>query len=46
MSDISNALCRWETSKTQVRNLFGRQAIPMIWDFAETNIFAEAAGDF
>jgi len=46
LSDICNALCRWEASKTQVRNLFGRQAIPMIWDFAEPNVFAEAAGDF
>ncbi len=46
MSDIDNALCRWEVSKTQVRNLFGRQAIPMVWDFAENNIFNHAAGDF
>lgn len=46
LSDISNALCRWEITKTQVRNLFGRQAIPMIWDFAENNLFGEAAGDF
>lgn len=46
LSDICNALCRWETSKTQVRNLFSRQAVPMVWDFAEPNIFAEAAGDF
>jgi putative DNA methylase len=46
MSDICNSLCRWESSKTQVRNLFGRQAIPMIWDFAEPNVFAESAGDF
>jgi putative DNA methylase len=46
LSDICNALCRWEVSKTQVRNLFGRQAIPMVWDFAEPNIFADAAGDF
>lgn len=46
LSDICNALCRWEISKTQVRNLFGRQAIPMIWDFAENNLFANAAGDF
>jgi putative DNA methylase len=45
-SDISNALCRWENTKTQVRNLFTRQAIPMVWDFAEPNIFANAAGDF
>ncbi len=46
LSDIQNALCRWETSKTQVRNLFGRQAIPMIWDFGENNAFADAAGDY
>src|SRR5579864_4334510 len=46
LSDISNSLCRWESSKTQVRNLFGRQAIPMVWDFAEPNVFAENAGDF
>ncbi|MGH7600251.1 MAG: DUF1156 domain-containing protein, partial [bacterium] len=31
LSDICNALCRWESSKTQVRNLFARQAIPMVW---------------
>jgi len=46
LSDIQNSLCRWESSKTQVRNLFGRQAIPMLWDFGENNAFAEAAGDF
>jgi putative DNA methylase len=46
MADISNALCRWESTKTQVRNLFARQAIPMIWDFAETQPFSQAAGDF
>lgn len=46
MTDIDNALCRWEVTKTQVRNLFSRQAIPMIWDFAENNVFNEAAGDF
>ena len=46
LSDICNASCRWESSKTQVRNLFGRQAIPMVWDYAEPNVFAESAGDF
>ncbi len=46
LSDIQNALCRWESSKTQVRNLFGRQAIPMVWDFGENNVFGNAAGDF
>jgi putative DNA methylase len=46
LADIQNALCRWENTKTQVRNLFTRQAIPMIWDFAEAGLFSEAAGDF
>lgn len=46
LADIQNSLCRWESSKTQVRNLFGRQAIPMMWDFGENNLFADAAGDY
>lgn len=46
MTDIDNALCRWEVTKTQVRNLFSRQAIPMVWDFAENNVFNNAAGDY
>lgn len=46
LTDILNGLCRWEVSKTQVRNLFGRQAIPMIWDFGENNVFGGAAGDY
>jgi putative DNA methylase len=46
MTDIANALCRWEVTKTQVRNLFTRQAISMLWDFAETQPFSEAAGGF
>lgn len=46
LADIYNALCRWENTKTQVRNLFSRQAIPMVWDFAETMPFGRAAGSY
>ena len=46
LADICNAFCMWETSKTQVRHLFTKQAIPMMWDFAETCVFSKAAGDF
>ncbi len=46
LTDICNSLCRWENTKTQVRNLFGRQAITMMWDFAENNVFSGAAGDY
>ncbi len=46
LTDMCNAFCRWESSRTQVRNLFSRQAIPMTWDFAENNVFNKAGGDF
>ena len=46
LSDIGNALCRWKVSMTQAVGLFGRQAIPMVWDFAENNVFGGAAGDY
>ena len=46
-TDINNALCRWENTKTQVRNLFNRQAISMVWDFAEAPPLGDsAAGSF
>jgi len=45
-ADISNALCPWSSGATQVVHLFGRQAIPMAWDFGETSPFGGQAGDF
>lgn len=45
-ADICNALCMWETTKTQVRHAFTRQAIGMLWDFAEPHVLADAAGNF
>jgi len=46
-ADINNALCQWENTKTQVRHLFTRQAISMLWDFAEAPILGDsAAGGF
>ena len=46
MAEINNSLSRWENTRTQVRGVFGRQAIPMLWDFAENNVFGAAAGDY
>jgi putative DNA methylase len=42
-ADSNNSLCRWDQSAAgqRVKNLFGRQAIPMLWDFAEANILGE-----
>jgi len=44
-SDYWSSLCSWHSSKELIRNTFGRQAIPMVWDFAETNPFSDSTGN-
>jgi adenine-specific DNA methylase len=46
IGDISNALCSWKPSMSQVIHVFTRQALPMVWDFAEADPTGEQAGDF
>jgi putative DNA methylase len=43
-ADLSNSLCRWEPNAQCPRALFGRQAIPMVWDFAEGVPIGESSG--
>lgn len=45
MANSNNNLNRWTVNKTQVIPTFSRQALPMVWDYAENNPFNEAAGD-
>jgi len=45
LTDAQNALCQWGPSANQTQHLFRRQAIPMIWDYAESSVFSGAAGD-
>lgn len=44
----SCSICTWVPSPTKehVKNAFGRQAIPMAWDFAESNVFYNSTGSF
>jgi putative DNA methylase len=42
--DLNNSLCTWNSSDQVLRNLFKRQALPMVWDFAEANILADVVG--
>ena len=44
MADLGNSLVRWEPVAQCPRQLFGRQAIPMIWDFAEANPLGDSSG--
>jgi adenine-specific DNA methylase len=46
IADISNSLVIWKPSMSQAIHLFTRQAIPMLWDFAETALLSDAAGDY
>ncbi|MFZ4535583.1 DUF1156 domain-containing protein [Propionivibrio sp.] len=44
-SDYWSSICTWHSSKDLIRNTFGRQAIPMTWDYAETNPFSDSTGN-
>jgi len=46
LADLSNSLCMWEPIAECPRHLFGRQAIPMSWDFAEGVPIGESSGSF
>jgi len=43
-ADFNNAICRWTSGNQKVMNLFSRQAIPMVWDFAEANVLGDSVG--
>ena len=45
MSDAQSSLCRWKPTMDQSIATFGRQALPMVWDYSEANAFGEMAGD-
>ncbi|MBE2203056.1 MAG: DUF1156 domain-containing protein [Chthoniobacterales bacterium] len=46
MSDAQTSLCRWKTTMDQSIATFGRQALPMVWDFSEANALGGMAGDY
>ena len=44
---MSNMSCtRWNAVAEKMQHTFGRQAIPMVWDFAEVVITAQAPGNW
>ena len=45
-SDYWSSICTWNSPGQKMRNTFGRQAIPMTWDFAEANPFSESSGNW
>ncbi|MFZ1464614.1 MAG: DUF1156 domain-containing protein, partial [Anaerolineae bacterium] len=45
-TDYNSTLVPWYTKEDRPGHLFSRQAIPMVWDFAELNLFSEIGGAF
>lgn len=46
IADRNSSIATWATLREHARNTFGRQAIPMTWDFAESNVFSNSSGNF
>lgn len=44
LADYHSSICSWNSSGEKMRNVFGRQAIPMTWDYAEGNPFCSSSG--
>lgn len=45
-TDYWSNICSWHNSGEKMRNTFGRQAIPMTWDYAEVNPFCDSSGNW
>ncbi|WP_038382718.1 DUF1156 domain-containing protein [Bradyrhizobium elkanii] len=45
-ADINASLGMWHNTRELITHVFGRQALPMVWDFAEANTFCESSGAF
>lgn len=46
VSNIGSTVASWMNDRGAFRETFARQAISMVWDFAEANPFANAGGSF
>ena len=45
-ADYWSSICSWNVPREIVRNTFSRQAIPLMWDFAETNPLSDSSGSW
>lgn len=45
-ADLGNSLTQWKPDAECPVHLFGRQAIPIVWDFAESALLSESSGSW
>jgi len=46
VADRNSTVCAWASLREHARNTFGRQAIPMVWDYAESNPLSDSSGNY
>jgi len=46
IASFSNTLARWENTSEAIKQLYSRQALPMLWDYAEVNPFSGSSGSW
>ena len=46
IANHSSSVCGWNNVNAQMRSVFARQAITMVWDYAESNLFCESSGSY
>ena len=44
VADRNSILVSWAPGREHVGHTFGRQALPMVWDYSEVNVFSSASG--
>ncbi|MBN1509228.1 MAG: DUF1156 domain-containing protein, partial [Sedimentisphaerales bacterium] len=44
--DRNATLCTWQNTGEKIGHVFGRQALPMIWDYVESNPIGTASGNW
>lgn len=45
-ANLWSSVCGWMNDRGAFRETFARQAIPMVWDYAEANPFSNSGGNF
>ncbi len=46
LADKNASLSVWNQVGEKIEHVFGRQALPIVWDFAEVAIFSESTGNY
>ena len=44
-ANLWSTICSWMNDRGAFRETFARQAIPMVWDYAEANPFSDSGGN-